>query len=37
MCPDSRAGNLQKDLEVHVFHVSMVNRKVEAWPSHGLG
>ena len=37
MSPDSRAGNLQKDLEVHVCHVSMVNRKLEAGPSHGLG
>ena len=38
MSPDSRAGNLQKDLEVHVClcHVSMVNRKLEAGPSHGL-
>ena len=35
MCPDSRAGNLQKDLEVHVCHVSMVNRKLEVGPSHG--
>ena len=26
-----------KDLEVHVCHVSMVNRKLEAGPSHGLG
>ena len=37
MSPDSRARNLQKDLEVHVCHVSMVNRKLEAGPSHGLG
>ena len=28
MSPDYRAGNLQKDLEVHVCHVSMVNRKL---------
>ena len=36
MSPDSRAGNLQKDLEVHVCDVSMINRKLEAGPSHGL-
>ena len=36
MYPDSRAGNLQKNLEVHVCHVSMVNRKLEARLSHGL-
>ena len=36
MSPDSRARNLQKDLEVHVCHVSMVNRKLEAGPNHGL-
>ena len=32
MSPDSRAGNLQKDLEVHVCHVSEVNRKLEVGP-----
>ena len=35
MSPDSRPGNLQKNLEVHVCHVSAVNRKLEARPSHG--
>ena len=37
MSPDSRAGNLQKDLEVHVCHVSMVNRKLEAGPGLATG